>query len=95
MQRMMGAAAAAIVAAIRAAQPTSPAQTDAAPGSFRKASGQKRNPGNRKNFRRTAYKIGGARRGPPIVKNPAIAENMNAQHDAWYFKKFGAHPDPY
>ena len=30
-----------------------------------------------------------------FVKNPKIAADMNARHDAWYFKKFGAAPRAY
>lgn len=31
----------------------------------------------------------------PQVRNPKIAAQMNAMHDALYFKKFGVAPDPY
>lgn len=30
-----------------------------------------------------------------MVKNPKAAAQMNAMHDAWYFKKFGTQPSAY
>lgn len=29
------------------------------------------------------------------VKKPKVAAQMNAMHDAWYFKKFGTQPSAY